>query len=53
MTFQVFDMQGRTVNIEFIEFDEAVNATNIKLEAVPAGVYIIQTKKRSWKVLVL
>ena len=53
MTFQVFDMQGRKVKIEFLEFDNTVNATNMKLESVAPGIYIIQSENRTWKLLVL
>ncbi|MFK7949148.1 MAG: FG-GAP-like repeat-containing protein [Saprospiraceae bacterium] len=53
MTFQVFDMQGRMVRIEFLEFDGEVNATNMKLESVSSGIYIIQADERVWRLLVL
>lgn len=53
MIFQVFDMQGREVKINFLEFDSEVNTTNMTLENVASGIYFIKSEERIWRLLVL
>ena len=53
MVFQIFDMQGREVNIQAIEFNNRFNKTTLKMGNVAKGMYIITSGGRSWKLLVI
>ena len=53
MSFRVFDIQGREVKITFLEFDDSLNVTNMRLENVASGFYFIQSGERIWKLLIL
>lgn len=53
MNFQIVDMQGRAISFSVINHDSNFNYTTLKLNNVAAGIYIITSEGKSWKLVVM
>lgn len=53
MVFQVFDLQGRSIPVQSVNYSDRFNKTTLQLGDVAKGIYIITAGGQSWKLLVL
>lgn len=53
MTFQMFDAQGQKVPFRVLGYNNRFNHTEIQINQLTAGVYVITAGEQSWKLVVM
>jgi len=53
MSFQILDIQGKTIPFTVQGYNSNLNCTIIKINQIPAGIYIINSGDKTWKLIVM